>query len=256
MRKLVSILLIFVCFRSLSCQVTLGLEDFSPQSEKVSDSSWQGRDLELIEKFLTLAGCSFDIVELPWARGLSLLTTGEIDMMINVTKTPQRAEVFHFIGPINYEVIVLASKKDEILSLERADDLLKLDKPVAIQRGAYYGETVSQLIATTKGHEQFIEVTDNETKMALMKSGRIAGFLEAKRNLTLGPQLKPRYEGVWFQPLILHQTDVHYAFSKQSISPQLLNKLQLAYQQLFFTNTRNKNKQNSDQTTIKKPPVN
>lgn len=233
-KTIIFLLFFFICAKAFACQITVGLEDFSPQSKKVSDSSWQGRDIEIIRQFLTLANCQFDFVELPWARGLNLLKSGDIDMMINVTKTDTRSEDYHFIGPVSYEVIVLATKNDAKLKLNSAHDLLALKQPVAVQRGAYYGELLTKLIASPKNKKQFIEVTDNETKMALMNSGRISGFLEAKRNLTQGPKLKPRYQDIWYQPVVLHQTEVHYAFSKVSVSPEMINRLEIAYQRLFF----------------------
>lgn len=236
MRVLVWLFSIVYSAQLWSCQLTIGLEDFNPQSRKISEDTWEGRDIETIRKFLSFAHCQYNIIELPWVRGLAMLADGQIDMMINVTKTRSRELDYHFIGPVNNEAIVLATNQGNDYQLTHVQDILKLKRPIAVQRGAYYGELIMQLITSPIYGKHFIEVTDNETKMHLMKSGRVAGFLEARRNLTHGPDLSPRYTGIGFEPLVLHQTEVYYALSKKSIDSTLLKKLEQAFQQLTLNN--------------------
>jgi len=208
------------------------LEQYLPQVERLQDKSWAGIDYQLTEKLLSAAGCSFKVIEIPWARSLQSLAHGEIDMMLNVTKTPEREINFYFIGPFRTELIVLAVKENSKIQLNKVEDIIDLDKPIAVQRHGYYGDTVKNLIDDPKNKSHFIQVTDNESKVALLKLGRISGFLEEKRNLMIGDTATPRFEGVWYAPLIIHQSPVYYAFSKNSINQALLKRLNSAFSHL------------------------
>ena len=224
-------ILVFSC-NVFSCNLTVRLEQYSPQVEKRPDRSWAGIDYQLTKNLLSTAGCSFKIIEMPWARSLEALAFGEIDMMLNVTKTKEREEKFYFIGPFRIESIVLAIKESSKIKLNKIEDILKLDKPIAIQRKGFYGDAIQRLVDDPKNKTHFIQVTDNESKVALLKLGRISGFLEEKRNLMIGNTATPRFEGIWYAPFIIHQSPVYYAFSKKSINNTLLKKLNSTFNHL------------------------
>ena len=226
---------LFSCF-AFSCQLTVRLEQYLPQVEKRQDKSWVGIDYQLTSELLSAAECSFKIIEMPWARSLEALAFGDIDMMLNVTKTPQREKKFHFIGPFRTEVIVLAIKENSEIKLNKVADILTFDKPVAIQRKAFYGDEIQRLVDDPKNKAHFIQVTDNESKVALLQLGRIAGFLEEKQNLIIADTATPRFEGIGYAPLTIHESPVYYAFSKQSISQNLFKKLSAAFEQISSPN--------------------
>jgi polar amino acid transport system substrate-binding protein len=221
-------ILVFSC-NVFSCNLTVRLEQYTPQGEKLSDKSWAGIDYQLTEKLLSTVGCSFKIIEMPWARSLEALAFGEIDMMLNVTKTVEREKDYYFVGPFRTESIVLATKENSKITLNKMEDILSFDKPIAVQRKGFYGETIKRFIDNPRNKAHFIQVTDNESKIALLRLGRIAGFLEEKSNLVMGNSATPRFEGIWYDPLIIHQSPIYYAFSKKSVDSVLLKKLNTAF---------------------------
>jgi len=229
MRILFMLSLLLLSIASYSCQLVVRMENFNPESRLTPNKSWKGIDVELIQKLLMQAGCQFSIIELPWARSLDMLANGEIDMMINVTKTKEREASFNFIGPIRNEVIVLATDAETPVILSNITDILKLEKPIAVQRGSFYGPVIEKLRLSKAGKDNFVQVIDNDTKILLMRAGRISGFLEAKRNLTIGPERIARYEGIWFHPLIIHQSPVYFALSKKSVKAPLFKRIQSAF---------------------------
>jgi len=219
-----------------SCNLTVRFEHFSPQVEKQQDNSWAGVDYQLTEQLLSTAGCSFKIVEMPWARALEALAYGEIDMMLNVTKTTDREKRFHFVGPFRNEIIVLAINENAPIKLNKIEDIIDLDMPIALQRKAFYGNAIQKLVDDPKNKSHFIQVTDNELKVTLLKSGHISGFLEERRNLMLGNTATPRFSGIWYVPLVIHEGPVYYAFSKKSVNQVLLNKLHTAFNDISAQN--------------------
>ncbi|MEW6992492.1 substrate-binding periplasmic protein [Colwelliaceae bacterium 6441] len=228
MRIIGFIYLLFFSNLALCCQLSVRMANYGPESELAANDTWKGVDVELIEQLFKQVNCRYSIVELPWARSLQMLARGDIDIMLNVTKTKEREQYYYFVGPIKEEVTVLAKSVKDNSILKDVNSLMTLAKPVAVQRGSFYGPEVEQLMLSQKGKSKFIQVASNETKIKLMETGRISGFLAAKRNLTIGPDKTPRYKGVWFHPLVIYKTPVYFALSKKSISKELLEQFNRA----------------------------
>jgi polar amino acid transport system substrate-binding protein len=230
--RLLLLSLLFFSTQLLACQLTVMLEQFIPQAQRVDNNRWLGIDFERTDKLLSEAGCQYEIIELPWARALKSMAHGKLDMMLNVTKTKQRAQNFHFIGPITHESIVLALASDQPITLSKVEDILSLSKPIAVQRMAFYGEHLDELIKDPTNKNSFIQVVDNQEKFHLLRLGLVSGFLEAKQNLIMDINNTPRYQDIWFAPLVLHQTPVYYAFSKKTVDLVVLQKLASAFDRL------------------------
>ena len=223
----------FFSFNSLSCELSVRLESYDPETHKTQNNTWHGVDIDVTQALLQKAQCEFSIVEISWARSLIMLAEGQIDLMINVSKTPAREKSFYFIGPVRQEVIVLATADNAQLSLNETTDILKLKKPIAIQRNAYYGETIKNLLKHKKYQKHFIHVTNNKTKLKLLKRGRISGFLEAKRNIINGVNSSDDFDGIWYQPFVFHNNPIYFALSKKSISVVMKDKIENAFQALL-----------------------
>jgi polar amino acid transport system substrate-binding protein len=154
-----------------------------------------------------------------------MLTQGELDLLINVSKTSKREEDYYFLGPIRHETIVFVTYKHLNYTLNTIEDIVKLDKPIAIQRHAYYGKAMENLIQQAQYKESFVSVADNETKLRLLKHGRISGFLEAKRYISHGIANDKEYKGLWFPELVIHHNPIYFALSKKSIDEELKQKI-------------------------------
>ncbi len=232
MTKWVLVLFSCIIFRSYSCELDVRLEEFSPESQKNELNNWVGIDMELTQALLTEVGCSFQVLEISWARALFMLERGDLDVILNVSKTKKREDKYYFIGPIRSEVIVFATFKKTIAPLRTIEDILKLDKPIAIQRNAYYGEEIEYYLQQKDYDESFVHVANNETKLKLLKRGRISGFLEAKRNVIHGINNDSNFTGIWFPEVIIHQDPTYFALSKKSVSKELKQKISEGFSRL------------------------
>jgi len=225
---------LFSCmiFNSFSCQLDVRFEEFSPESQKNEHNNWVGIDMELTQALLTEVGCSFLVLEVSWARALLMLDRGDLDLILNVSKTKEREDKYYFIGPMRNETIVFATFKKAIAPLKTIEDILKLDKPIAIQRNAYYGEEIEHYLQQKDYAESFVHVANNETKLKLLKRGRISGFLEAKRNVIHGINNDSNFTGIWFPDVIIHQDPTYFALSKKSVSKELKQKISEGFSRL------------------------
>lgn len=230
--KAIFLLILFLSSCSLfACDLTVRLEEYSAQSQ-IKHNKWQGLDVELTQLLLDEAKCRYTFEALPWGRSLKLLADGQIDMMLTVSKTPERTAYAHFIGPQRQETLVFASKQmnNEVSSF---DKLFALPLPFAVQRGAFYGEAFEHALNRDPSRkQQVIFVTDNQSKVALLKSNRISGYLEAKLNIIFEMEHVDELADLQIHPLVVNQAPVYYAFSKKSVSKRTLIKLSEAYYRL------------------------
>jgi polar amino acid transport system substrate-binding protein len=225
MFKWALIFLYFSIFNSFGCQLDVRLEQFSPASQKNIQGSWSGVDMDLTKALLDEAQCNFTVLEVSWARALIMLNSGDIDLVLNVSKTIEREVDYYFIGPIHNETIVFVTYENRSAPLNTIADIFKLAKPIAIQRSAYYGKEIQKFIQQADYNESFVHVANNETKLRLLKRGRISGFLEAKRNIIHSIENDKNYEGVWFPDLVIHHNPIYFAFSKKSVNEALMLKI-------------------------------
>lgn len=233
------LVMLLLCHNALSsCELTVRLEQYSAQSQRIV-KTWQGLDVELTQALLSTAGCQYQFIDLPWGRALKLLKSGQIDMMLSVSKTAQRASSIHFIGPQRYETIIFASQPQtpKVMNFE---SLFKLKKPFAIQRGAFYGsEFHHHLKKYAHLPNKVIYVADNKTKIDLLKANRISGYLEAKLNTLFEKQNIHGFQQLTIHPLLINRAPVYFAFSKKTVSDELVSKLNNAYQVLHKTGKLN-----------------
>ena len=210
-----------------ACDISVRLEQYSAQSVRYGER-WQGLDVELAKLLLEEAQCQYSFIELPWARSLKLLKSGDIDMMLTVSRTKQREEYIHFIGPQRDETLVFVSNSS-LPDVTHITQLFTLPKPLVIQTGSYHGQAFEQEFKRHKqSTEKYVYVTDNHIKQDLLKSGRTSGYIEAKLNFLY----EDKAAGFKMHPLIINQEPVYFAFSKKSISKQVLAKIEASYHKL------------------------
>ncbi|WP_227008455.1 substrate-binding periplasmic protein [Pseudoalteromonas luteoviolacea] len=218
------------------CEMVVRFENYAAQSRLDEEKGWHGMDVDFAKALLDEAGCEYKFVSIPWGRSLKMLETGDIDLVLSVTKTLERQDYAYFIGPQRMETIVFAMNAQRRYEVETMEDLFSLPVPVAIQQGAFYGTQFTDRYKQLKKNEtQFIFVPDNQTKLSLLKHGRIAGFLEEKFNIVFQSDNHPDFMTIEVAPLVINESPVYFAFSKRRTSTERLERLNQAYQNLQKT---------------------
>ena len=141
-------------------------------------------DVDFTKALLDRAGCKYRFVDMAWGRSLDLLKDGQVDMMLGASETEQRKQFAHYIGPHRQETIVLATLSSGAFFIEKLDELKNLPKPIAIQRGAYYGDEFESFIKSDPYSDiHFVSIPNNDVKLYLLRNNRISGFLEERSNI-------------------------------------------------------------------------
>jgi len=200
---------------------------FFMQNEK---GIWSGLSIELVEALLKEAGYTPSYEPLPFARALKYMQEGKIDMMLNMTITEERKAFMDFIGPQLDETIVLVIKKDSDFNITSLDDLKKLPQSIGIERGRVYGKAFEEKRAGDEELKAKLkEVTEVDTNEKLLDAGRISGFLGYGYNTFYQIKTNPLYKNFKAHPFVISQDWIYFGFSKKSVTPEMLQKFQGAY---------------------------
>lgn len=227
----ISVALVVLPTRAEECLLKSRVSDFPPQYYKSEFGEWHGMGVELTRVLVDESGCQVKFVEGPWFRSLLEMKSGDLDIMMNLSITEERKEFMHFIGPMRDETILLATKGEPNFEYRTLDDFLRLEKPVGILKGAYYGQAFQERFdADPAFKSQFSQIAKNELMMQMLNRGRLSGLLEdkyslvwMKRNLRSSSEFK-------FHNVPVNQDWVYFGLSKKSVSDELLSRLRDAYQ--------------------------
>lgn len=212
------------------------VEDYAAQSYRDENQRWKGIDIELTRALLNQASCQYRFVPVPWGRALKMLEAGKLDMMLSVSKTSERSQFAHFIGPQRIEKIKIVSKAKPAVILSTFNDILKVPLPLGIQEGAYYGESFNEFTKTLPSPDRyFLKVPNNDTKLSLLIKNRIYGFLEEELNIDYEIKHELAPKDTFIHPIIVNQAPVYFAFSKASVTKEQIEEIERAFNHLRFS---------------------
>ena len=73
-----------------ACEMKVRVQAYPPFAMQDPHGGWYGLDLDYAKVLLKQLNCDIKVIDAPWGRGLEMLKTGDIDLMVNVTKNPER----------------------------------------------------------------------------------------------------------------------------------------------------------------------
>lgn len=225
--KLLLILLtniVFITSAWADCSLKLRVNDSPPYYYQEHDE-YKGLYVEQAKALADLVDCQITTIKAPWGRSLRSLKDGKIDLMANMSITEERKEFLRFLGPHHFENIVLVVSKDSDFEINSHEDLLNLPGKIAIEKDAFYGEALEQLVARAESQDKWVWFT-GENQHSLnerVRLGRLAGFLDVA---------KPRYKakGLKYHSFIINSSPVFFGFSKRSVNEELFKLLQTAFE--------------------------
>ena len=230
----------FVCFVILivltsqvfsECRLRVRVAHSIPQYSQDTNGNWQGLGIELIEVLLNEANCTPDYVVYPWKRSLTQLQEGKVDMMVNLSITAERKEYLWFIGPQRDETIVLVVSKNSDFKIDSLDDFKALNNKIGVENGAFYGDEFDHKYKTDAAFAHLIvQAVNTDMLINMLKVNRIIGFFEDRYSSAYKMKTLAQYKDVKTHSFLVNQGFVYFGFSKKSVSPKLLARLQKAYE--------------------------
>lgn len=188
-----------------------------------------GYRVEFIQQLFTRLNCELEILtDSPWKRSLILLGNGEIDVLMNASKSAEREGYAWFSAPYEDEkvAVFVAAAQREQLKIKQFADIATHGYSVGIIRGNYYGPQFSALLAQPDFSKHVVEAIDKSSLYQFVLRGRVQMYLDyfpngllALRDEKLDQQIV-RYP---LTPVTIGQ--VHFMLSRRSVSEKFVRQL-------------------------------
>ncbi|HEY9898012.1 MAG TPA: transporter substrate-binding domain-containing protein [Pantanalinema sp.] len=167
-----------------------------------------GMAVEVVEEILARHHDPTPIQVVPWARGIKALTTQPGILLFTINLTPERKQLYTFIGPIARMHGTFYARRDSHLRLRTAEDARKVER-IGVYAGTSYEKTLRKL-----GFTNLDVSPDPHSAARKLMRGRIDLWYEG--NLSAPYTLKQvGYRPSDMRPLLaLERDDVCLAFSR------------------------------------------
>jgi len=138
-----------------------------------------GLDMELLDAVVKASGCTWrnTRLEIPWARHLQWVKSGELDLATAVSWTQERAEYAFFTKPYRNEYVAIYVRKTDVEKYSRfsLEELAREFDGIGIEFGNVYGNEMDVLLEAMG--ERVQRVASNKQNMAKLIGKRIDGYL-------------------------------------------------------------------------------
>ena len=215
-----------------ACSKTVRWYDDAPYSFRTPHGQVSGFDAELTSAILSRMGCTAVFVEMPWARALSELEAGRLDILSGSFRSAQREVFAHFSAPSlqSSNLLYIGPQARARYRLIRLEDLAGTPFQLGVQIGVTYGEQFDALKADPRFRNNQVRVSLRRNAWKMMALGRIDGMIADEataalelQQLGLADQIKP--SGV-----VVSTSTSMVAFSKRTVAPQFVAAFNKALQ--------------------------
>jgi polar amino acid transport system substrate-binding protein len=208
-----------------SCTLKIGWESYVPYQFADRDGRPTGADLELIREVAKAIGCDPVFKQMPWARQLSELRNGTLDVAASASHTPEREEYVRFSVPYRraeMAIFVLDGTASQY-ALSSLSDIPAIDFKLGIIFGYYYGEEFEAFRNDPAFATHVDAAADYPTNIRKLLHGRIDGFLVDDVAVMLAEARALGVEDrVERHPLHITGDVFHLMFSRQSVDPEIV----------------------------------
>lgn len=200
------------------------------------NGQWTGMDIDFYTALEKETGLSFIYHNLPWARAIYGLKDGKITLMSQLSKTKEREQFIHFLGPYNHEEMVLLVRKEDLnVPITNLDEMASVAKQRGLKIGVlpkvWYGDAFKQKMETDpefRGNFEYIR--ENMAKMLLHK--RIFGYIEQRVFFAHQIKTQPRYKELAIHDFTLNSGPIYFGVTKK-LDPKIVERLRKGVQTLM-----------------------
>jgi len=223
--------------------IRVRVTEYAPLYFQQNDT-WRGLDVELVTALVEGAGYKVSFESLPWARALESLKTGDIDIVLNVTWTAERANYMHFIGPQRQSRRILAVRKEnadaKVTNLDELAVMANKCGPIGIQLGANYSpEFDRRLKEDAPFSAHFDRVPKANTLPLKTVMGHNCGFVEEEYWIKYQIQQDKRYDDLRPTTFAVADERVHYGINPH-LPASVVQRLRESYQKQESTGVMEK----------------
>lgn len=210
---------------SASCTLTVGWEPYVPYQFTGEQGEVTGGDIELMRTIAKAIGCHAVFKEMPWARQLSELKNGTLDVAMSASRTPERESYARFSIPYRQSEMAIFVRDGTAARypLSGLSDISRMGFRLGVISGYYYGDEFETLKHDATFASHVDAAADYPTNIRKLLHKRIDGFLvddlavmlAAVRSLGVAHRVERH-------PLYIPGDEFHLMFSRRAVDPELV----------------------------------
>ncbi len=192
-----------------SSELRIITEVYPPYNFVDKNGNVTGQSTEIVQAILEKTDTQAEIEVMPLSEGLALAQKGPKVVIYSLNKTPQRENLFKWVGPIgNYEQAFYASK-GSTLALNRLEDAKNVKKI-----GVYKGDAGAQFLAS-QGFTNLDESLTDVEALKKLTDGTVQLWLGNKGGLSItAEEAGVNPSDLVMLPTVVIRADLYIAFSK------------------------------------------
>ena len=216
------------------CRLTVGWEPFQPYQFLGTEGDLSGVDIELVRAVASRAHCELGFSEGRSATLMRRLQRGDVHVLIGATRTAARETFALFSDPYRNTSFALYVRKGDA-AVQRSTSLqalLDTGFRLGVREQFVYGETVDALQENPLYADRFIGATLSGQNYQRLLDLEIDGFLEDPVSAQLVIRGQGLQEEIETHPLPIYSGEVALMFSKASVDPTLVGRVNAAIAEL------------------------
>jgi polar amino acid transport system substrate-binding protein len=195
-------------------QLRIITENYPPFNFVDKNNNVTGQSTDIVRAIMEKTDTQANIEVMPLSEGLALAEKGPNVAIYSLNRTPQREDLFKWVGPIgSYEQVFYAKKGTaaaaRALFYSQLEDVKKVEKI-----GVYQGDAGAQFLASQGFTNLDYSLTDVEALKKLM-DGTVQLWLGNENGLAItAEQAGVNPDELVMVPTVVIQADLYIAFSK------------------------------------------
>ncbi|MBF0461362.1 MAG: transporter substrate-binding domain-containing protein [Magnetococcales bacterium] len=183
--------------------VRVGVYQNSPGVFTTEDGKTKGFYIDILKETATRENWHLDYVAGTWSEGLARLESGEIDLLVAIAHTSERAKKFSFTQETVFsnwgQVYVRSPSIQSILDLE--------GRKIAGLKGDIYTIRLDELLDSFHIAHQMVETAEYRDVLRLIAAGEVDAGVVARSNAT---EIEKNYN-VFRSPIVCCPMEIRYA---------------------------------------------
>ncbi len=161
------------------CQLTLGWDPWEPYHYLDPRGQVSGLDIELVEAAAEKIDCEIEYRQANFARLLSMVREGDVDIVPGATVSEARKEYAHFSEPYREEYVNLWVRAAEQADLKgrTLEDMLRAERRIGVTEGFVYGDEVEEVLNKEEYRDLIINARLTEINLMRLIDHDLGGFL-------------------------------------------------------------------------------
>lgn len=233
---------VFLCFAvllssfsSYAEKLSIGWELWYPYQYHNKKQELDGIDIAVTNAILEQLSHQVSFIELPWARHVNYIKTGEIQIAMGASFTPERETFSYYSIPYRSEQVNLYTLKNKPLNINTLDDVIDSEYIIGVESGYFYGDLYDELIKRPEFEKHISEVLDVEQNVKRLLKGKIDALLVDPYTMKSFIKKYRMSDEITNDPIVIYKADIHFMLSKKTTSLNLLKEFNNAIEELKRT---------------------